>query len=208
MIPKILHRCFLGTWDWTPTNRRCHESWLKYLPDFQMMFWGPDNLPDIPWLHEAYRVKPVNAVSYLRYWTLWQFGGIGMDNDMEIINPIDDCLQHGAFVGFQKEDSEYMCLNYSIIGAEKGHPWLREMLDIMEHGNPNDSPLRWCNILLGETMKARGMVGLNEQKVGDIMLYAKEVFFPRWHTESPESLKITDRTLAVHHWEHSWRETP
>lgn len=208
MIPKILHQTFLGDWDFTPLDIRCHASWRKYLADFRVHNWGPKDItiPDSPWLEAAFRACPVNAVSYLRYWTLWTYGGIGLDNDMEILKPIDECLQHGAFVGFQRDDTEYMCLNYSIIGAEKGHPWMRQLLDLMEQCSPDDSPLRFCNIMLTETMQAQGLMGFHQQEIGDIMVYPREVFYPWRHEEQFHPSCITERTLGIHHWEASWKK--
>lgn len=206
MIPRIVHSCFLGDWPMTDLNKQCHQSWLTHLRGSAFVHWTPQNIPLTPWVTRALQVRPINAVSWLRYWCIYQFGGVALDNDIEILQPFD--LDHGAFIGFQRDDTDYMCTNYSVLGAVPGHPFIKRLLDEMEKLDPGDSPLAGCCILTDRVLREFGMTGLNrEQTIRDrVHVYPKEIFYPWFHTEPPDLSRVTPRTIAVHWWEGSWIE--
>jgi mannosyltransferase OCH1-like enzyme len=185
-------------------NERCIETWRKVLPDWRIMLWDDKNAPDIPFVQKAIRRRPILASNFVKYWALAEHGGVFLDNDVEILRPFE--LDHGAFVGFQRDEVEDDCVNSAVIASVKGHGLMNEMVEEIGRQSMDIFPV-WCGCtLLTQKLRERGMHGLNvEQKVGDVMVYSKERFYPwRWD-EAADSTRITDRTLAVHWWEGSWR---
>ena len=42
-IPKIIHYCWFGKKEFPKLVHNCIESWKKYLPDYEIMFWNESN---------------------------------------------------------------------------------------------------------------------------------------------------------------------
>ena len=102
MIPKIIHYCWFGRKALPRSAKKCIESWKKYLPDYEIKEWNEDNFDVnmIPYTQEAYSAKRYAFVSdYARFYILYHYGGIYFDTDVEVIKPIDDILEKGAFMG-------------------------------------------------------------------------------------------------------------
>lgn len=205
MIPRIIHWGCFGGHKLSELNHRCMATWKTVLPDYKIMNWDDANGPKRKFFMRALEVSPINAHNYIGIWALYRFGGVMMDNDVEVIRPFD--LEHGMFVGFQRNDVDGMCLNNAVLAARPHHPVIRAIFRRMEKGAANGDPLWFGPGLLTEELHKAGVVGVNtEQKVGDIMVYDKERFYPFWHGEKIDTAKLTSRTFAVHHWEGSWNK--
>ncbi len=81
----------------------------------------------------------VRAVDYLRIHYLNELGGIYLDADAEIIGGFDDILDSQMFVF--TEESRY--INNGYIGSQKDHPFLKYLLNTMEHCFRFDQNLFW-----------------------------------------------------------------
>ncbi len=167
------------------------------------MQWGDHNIPMVKWVRDAIRLRPVNAHNYMLLWSIWRHGGVAIDNDVEVLRPFD--LNHGMFVGFQKDNDMVDAINNCVIAAEAGHPSIRRILDRMELRHPDDDPV-WigCGLLTGELYHLGVRTPGLECKIGDVMIYGKDRFSPWFHTESRDQAKVTERTFAVHHYQGSW----
>lgn len=183
-------------------------TWADVLPDYEVMPWNDDNIPrDSNWFRAAARLKPVNAHNYMLIWSAWKYGGVAMDNDVEVIRPFD--LEHGLFVGFQKDKEMLECVNNCVVGAIAGHPLLRRILDRMELRRPTDEPVWMGPGMVTAELHAIGMrIPGMECKIGDVMIYGKERLSPFFHDEPRDRAKITTKTFAVHHFEGSWAVKP
>jgi hypothetical protein len=206
MIPRVLHWGLFGGWKLSALNRDCMASWAAVLPEYTVMAWDDRNGPNRSFFRRALKESPINAHNYIGLYALYHHGGVMLDNDVEVIRPFD--LNHGMFIGFQRKDSDGLCINNAVIGAIPRHPLIRRCLRRMERGNPNGDPLWFGCGLLTDELRQIGMTGVNvEQKLGDVMVYDRERLYPYFHDEPviPRE-KLTDRTLAVHRWEGSWRQ--
>ena len=104
MIPKIIHYCWFGGNPLPASAQKCIASWRKYFPDYEIWEWNEDNFDVIiiPYTCEAYSVKKYAFVSdYVRFWVLYQYGGLYFDTDVEVIRPMDDIVECGAFMGIE-----------------------------------------------------------------------------------------------------------
>jgi mannosyltransferase OCH1-like enzyme len=196
----------MGGWKLSALGERCVDSWRRVLPDYEIKIWHDGNVPRSPWCDEAIAKKPVNASHYAQYRALLDYGGIFLDNDVLVVRPFD--LSHEVFVGFQRDDDIDCCVNNAIVGAVPGHPFIRRILQRIEDSDPAGWPLVTGPGVLTDTLVDRGLSGVNvEQKVGEVMVYDRERFYPFWHNEPqiPVS-ELSERTFACHLWEGSWNQ--
>ena len=98
-IPKIIHYCWFGGGAISPENRKCMESWKKYCPDYKIMAWNDQNF-DIStnrYAQQAYEAKKYAFVSdYVRLAVLYEYGGIYLDTDVELVKPLTPFLAHAG----------------------------------------------------------------------------------------------------------------
>ena len=127
MIPKTIHYCWYGRGKFSPEIEMCIASWRKHCPDFEIKEWNEDNSPmDTPWIRDAYKHQKYAFVAdYMRFFALFQEGGVYMDTDMLLVRPIDGFLQDGLFLG--REDA--FNASMGIIGSEKGNAFCKMCLD-------------------------------------------------------------------------------
>ena len=130
MIPKVIHYVWVGGKPLNELAEKCIASWKKYCPDYEIKRWDETNF-DINqnrFCKEALENKKWAFVAdYIRLKVLYDEGGIYMDADVEVINPIDEFLQCPGFSGFE-------CTGYiptGIMAAEKGNKWIKLMLECL-----------------------------------------------------------------------------
>ena len=96
-IPKKIHYCWFGRNEIPEKTLRCIESWKKYCPDYEIIQWNEDNydINKIPYMKDAYKEKKWAFVSdYARLDVIYQYGGIYLDTDVELVNSLDDLLEY------------------------------------------------------------------------------------------------------------------
>ena len=128
MIPKKIHYIWFGKGEKNDRIKHCIESWKKYLPDYEIIEWNEDNF-DVNYnefTKKAYEEKKWAYVSDVaRLWILYNEGGIYMDTDVEVYKPLDEFLDNKGFTGFESVPH----LSTATIGAEKGNPFIKLILD-------------------------------------------------------------------------------
>ena len=132
MIPKIIHYIWIGGKEKPKQVLECINSWKKYLPDYAIKEWNENNLDinKFKYSKVAYDNKMWGFVGDpLRIWILYEYGGIYLDTDVEVYKSFNDLLDDKLFVGV--EQPHYF--GNATIGAEKGNPILKEVLDIYEN---------------------------------------------------------------------------
>jgi len=205
VIPKVVNWSFTGWWEMSELNKMCHESWKNILvPDgYEIIYVDPRGIPTTPWYEESLRLKTHNAIGYTKAKTLYDHGGVWLENDVEALRPFD--LNQKCFIAFQRDDEYASCINFSVIGCVPGHWLVKEYMDRIQAICPNGEPLAFGPALMTEILVAHGLGKINEeQTVEDVMVYSKDRFYPwRWD-EKPDWSRVTDRTFAIHHWEASW----
>lgn len=128
MIPKIIHLCWLSGDEYPESIKKCIDSWNKYLPDYEIYVWDTKrfDINSLRWTKEAFEAKKYAfAADYIRLYALYHHGGIYLDSDVIVYKSFNDLLELPYFLG---EDRVH-CFEPAIIGAEKGCPWL---LDVMK----------------------------------------------------------------------------
>ena len=127
-IPKIIHYVWMGGKEKPPKIKKCIKTWKKHLKDYEFIEWNEKNF-DInsnSFVKKMYENKKWAFVSdYVRAYAIYNYGGIYLDTDVFVIDKLDSLLNSRAFVGFEAPEYPFT----AVFGAEKGHPFLKDILD-------------------------------------------------------------------------------
>lgn len=216
MIPKTIHYCWFGRNSLPESAQKCIASWRRFLPDYEIKEWNENNFDVniIPYTQQAYEAKKYAFVSdYARYWILYNYGGLYFDTDVEIIKPLDDIIEKGAFMGI-----EVPSLNGSLpqvapglgLAVEKGHVFYKRILDVYANlvflnsdGSLNQKTIVSYNT---ELLKEFGLKPTNEiQQVAEIWIYPIDYFNP--FNDLTGKLIITQNTRSIHWYSASWSDS-
>ena len=114
-IPKKIHYCWFGPKPIPETFKQYLESWKKFCPDYEIIFWNEKNfdLNSTAWTKVASEHgKWAAAVDYIRFKIIYEHGGIYLDTDVELIKNFDSLLQYEAFIGLEKRSLLKTYYNY------------------------------------------------------------------------------------------------
>lgn len=207
-IPKTIHYCWFGRKPKPEQALTCIESWKKHCPEYELIEWNEDNF-DINqnlYVKQAYEAKKFAFVTdYVRLYALYNYGGIYMDTDVEVVKPLDRFLVHSAFSGFENNN----CIPTGIMAAEKGNQWVKDLLDeykdvkfIKEDG---EYDLTTNVVRITNLTKEKYGIKLESsyQDLNDIVvMYPYDYFCPKdWYTGK---INCTENTHTIHHFSGSW----
>lgn len=209
VIPKVIHYCWFGRNPLPPLANDCITSWKKYLPDYEIIEWNEDkfDISSNTYVREAYEQKKYAFVSdYVRLYALYNFGGIYMDTDVEVIKSLDDFLKDQAFSGFEDEDR----IPTGIIGSKKHHYFIKQLLDYYNgrHFIKEDGTLDITTnveIITKICLDNNFIPNNKKQTVCDFTFYPKEYFCPLTYNSLRKHK--TKNTYTIHHFAGSWKET-
>ena len=131
MIPKRIIYCWFGGKEKPQGVINCMNTWKEKMPDWEYLEINESNF-DIhfnKYVEDAYNNKAWAFVSDVaRLWALYEYGGIYMDADVLVYQPLDKFLKHDFFTGFEN-------VHYPVtatMGAKQGNKLIKEMLDIYD----------------------------------------------------------------------------
>ena len=128
-IPKIIHLCWFGKGAFPSLTEQCVNSWKKYLPNYEIKIWNEETF-DVnicAYTQKAYEEKRWAFVSdYVRLWALYQYGGIYMDTDLEVIRDFSALLNGHDFVSSYVEGG---LVATAFIASNEGHPFVKRLLE-------------------------------------------------------------------------------
>lgn len=207
MIPKIIHYCWFGGSSLPELAVKCIESWKKHFPDYEIKEWNETNfdLECCDYVREAYKKEKWAFVSdYARFWTVYNFGGIYFDTDVEVINDMESILKKGPFFGTEPTGDVAPGLGMAGIA---GSSLYKEILDfyrtihfIEQDGSMNDQTVvkYTTDLLVKKGFRRSGEI----ENVEGITIYPPEFFCPQ-NYETGECI-ITDQTYSIHHYAATW----
>ncbi len=215
MIPKIIHYCWFGGKAIPSEYLNYIESWRKFMPEYEIRCWDESNFDvnSIPFTKEAYSVGKFAYVSdYARLRVLYEHGGVYFDTDVEVIKPLDDILEHGGFMGFEKNSSAKRgeLLNVAVglgFAVEPHNDIIREVLDFYEshHFIYPDGHMEQITIvkIVTDILKRHGLSRSDiPTTIEGITIYPWDYFCPIEFLSS--KLEITGNTRTIHHYSASW----
>jgi hypothetical protein len=204
-IPKTVHFCWLSNDPYPVLIKNCLASWKKHLPGYEFVHWdlAKAEAIDSLWLKQAIAAKKYAfAADFIRIYTLFHFGGIYLDADVELLGSLDPFLTHKFFIGFEFNDD----IEPAIFGSVAGHPLLRDLLAyyherpfIKSDGNHDIRPLPY---IFNEKAGKFGIVANGQKQVikeEGIAVYPCEIFSPK--NIYFKNIKTTSNTVAIHHFD-------
>jgi len=211
MIPKKIHYCWFGDGEKPELVQKCIASWKRYCPDCEILEWNTSNY-DVKknmYMNEAFQAGRWSFVSdYARLDILYEYGGVYLDTDVELIRPIDELLNGTGFIGFEiPVDAGYTVNTGQGFGAKPHDEVIGAMLNaydslhfILEDGTQNLQPCPYYNT---KALVAMGLQLNNSmQQIADITVYPTEYFCPvNWKSKK---CMITKNTFSIHHFNASW----
>lgn len=205
-IPRIVHAIWFGNKpvsEMSPLNKRCIESIVDVLPDYDFKLWTNADAKNLPWVKRAIDEGHIcAAANYFRLYQLLKFGGVHVDLDVEMRRPFD--LTPACFIGFQRQDTQKDCINTAVMGCLPNHWFPRHLLDLFDHTEPKHGALALGTTKPTEELYKLGLIGLNAtQMVRDIKVFSRDYFHPiDWNDRTKDY--TTSNTVCVHHFESSW----
>lgn len=209
-IPKIIHYCWFGGNKKSKLINKCIDSWKKYCPDYEIIEWNESNF-DINknlYIKEAYDKKMWAFVTdYVRLDVIYNYGGIYLDTDVELIKPLDDLLNYDVFLASENDKLIATGLGF---GAVKNNNVIKKIMDSYKNipfiTNDGVMDLTACTTRNTDTLKEiYGDIESNLNKVldGNVILLGKEYFCPfDVHTGI---MNKTNNTYGIHWYNASWR---
>lgn len=207
-IPKIIHYCWFGRGKKNELIEKCIASWKKYLPEYEIIEWNEDNfdIESNAYVKEAYEAKKWAFVTdYVRLYVMYNYGGIYMDTDVEVLKPLDEFLIHEAFSGFEARDS----VPTGIMASAKGQRVIGMLLkdyDDMHFINPDGSYNMTTNVITITRYFIDNGLKLNNklQVIDGFAMYPQVYFCP--NTFGMMFNKNSSKTYTIHHFDSSWKD--
>lgn len=210
MIPKIIHYCWFGGKEKPDSVKQCIESWKKYCPDYEIREWNESNF-DIEandYCREAYEAKRWAFVAdYARLYVLYEYGGIYMDTDVEVVRPFDPLLNRNGFLCFENDDN----VSIGTFGVAKHLLLVNDFLQPYKgrHFKRDDGSFDMTTNLkiITQVLVERYGISLNgkEQVLsGDILVLPMEAFIAKSYLTG--WIMRDENTYAIHHYSATWRD--
>jgi mannosyltransferase OCH1-like enzyme len=199
MIPKIIHFCWFGPHKKSEIAQRCIESWRKFCPGFEIKEWTESNTKPYQnkFFKDALRKKKYAFVSdCVRVQAMYEYGGIYLDTDMLLLNPItQNLLKLDFFTGYEVEGRAA----YGFFGAIPKHRFIEKMVHFYGSNEFNEFSLPVITHQFKDVINSN-TIYLNEK------IFKSEVFYPLSFQDRHKDYKefVSEATLAVHLWDHSW----
>ena len=207
IIPKIIHYMWLGNKPIPDKLKLCIESWRKYCPDYEIIRWDESNY-DVhknKFISQAYDNKLYGFVpDFARLDILYQYGGIYMDTDVELLRGVDDLLYQEAFCSVEK----WQVINFGgCSGAVKGHRSLEPFLEkwesrslVREDGSLDDLSSGYIDTKVA--LDHGYIINGKNQTVNGMNIYTYDYFHP--YDYMTGKVEKTDDTFSVHHFNGGW----
>lgn len=209
MIPKVIHYCWFGGNPIPTEMKKCIKSWEKMCPDYEIKRWDESNfdINEHPFVKTAYDAKAWAFVSdYVRLKVIFDYGGIYLDTDVELLKSLDSLLDYKCYVGIQQ--SEHLCNTGLGFGAEKSNQIVQQMLkqyDGLTFSVKNKTKIA-CPYLNHKVICQLGYSYVeNPVVIKDVMILSPKYLDPYAPGKDQKNLKCND-TISIHHYSASWMD--
>lgn len=224
MIPQIIHYCWLSD-EPLPTDIQGYMStWKRHLKDYEFVKWDFERFPKEKsvWVSEAFDCKKYAfAADYLRLYALYNYGGIYLDSDVEVLQSFDKFLQLNTMMCYENTNGNRygdIYLEVAAFGVAKGEKWVGDCLKhyenrhfVKENGEMDMVELPkvvWHNLLKnGYTIKdVYNIEEAKNVKSNEIPVFPYEYFSPK--NLYTMEVKVTNNTHSIHNYKGSWSPQP
>ncbi len=177
------------------------------MPDYQIKQWNEANLPPSnAYLTEALSRRLWSKVSnYVRLYALLTEGGVYLDTDVEVVRRLDPLLNDECFIGFQQREDGVDWVNNAILGAVRGHSYIRSCLEATTDAFDNRGEILRSPQASTIVLRRLGLRAYGRQAMaGGVTVYPVEYFYPYAWDDKFSPACVTADTYTIHRWEGSW----
>ena len=149
-IPPILHQKWMTEYVPIETNSWI-SSWNRLHPEWKYWFWTDksvfeflqESFPEFTDLYQGYK-KDIQRADVMRYFVLYQFGGIYADLDIEWLRSLDEnilnrtCfiaqepLEHALLIN-EKKDFDRPFGTNALMGCRPKHPFFKYVIERLRY---------------------------------------------------------------------------
>ena len=207
-IPRIIHYCWFGKNNISHTEQNCIDSWKQHCPDYEIKLWTEDNysISEKPlYVKQAYNAGKYAFVSdYVRLDIIYNYGGIYMDTDVELLASLDKLLGYKAFFGFESLNMINTGLGF---GSISKNPVLKELIDLYNRTrftyNSGEINITSCPEYHTEYFRSNYLKINNSMQIIDDMLFLPGDYLCPFNQGSM-LYEFTDNTISDHLFNISW----
>ena len=219
MIPKRIFYVWGANEPKGKAELMCLFSWFQNLKDFEIIeindnsteyFNFQEELKNNKWFKTVYDRKMWAYVAdYIRIKTLYDNGGVYFDTDVMAIKDLTPLLDNPAFVGIQSYDRT----EPAILGAEKGNPFLKQILDFYNNEIWYSSLYKcpdlfkhFLELNYGKQEYDFDNIDDEVRQYKDITLYPRKYLIPFSPAQirKEDIRKISEDTYTIHWYKGSW----
>lgn len=207
-IPKIIHYCWFGKGEKNELVNKCIKSWEQYCPDYKIIEWNEMNYNILTnkYVRDAYKEKKWAFVSdYVRTDVIYKYGGIYLDTDVEVINPLERLLDFHAFFGVE---SQNLNINTGLgFGAEQYNDIVKKLRDMYDdisfYKKNGELNLTSCPIYITKFFEELGYIKNNKiQTIRNIEILPSDRFSP--YDYKTGKINLSKDTFSIHWYNASW----
>lgn len=213
VIPKLLHRIWLGDQPMDLEDQRWWERWRELHPSWELRTWGEQDLVKLG-CGPAWELScnPGYRSDVGRLHLLSRIGGVYVDTDVEPLQSLEPLLQHvTSFAGSLAQSSEHpleLGVQNAVLGCRPGDEWFGELVETLpswaEVLARSSAVVKSGPLFLSSMLRARRARGLD---VG-LTLYGQEVFYAGGVRCQNRLQHVTPASVALHHWRMRWLPRP
>lgn len=133
-MDKIIHLLKVGMTELSNHEVECIDSWKRVYPDFEIKFWGNDEIreyaQDCEYARDNYEKKRfAYVIDYTRLKFLYEYGGIYMDTDVFCVNRIPDSYFETTCISWDDKFCSHWSNNGCFTYVKKGDPIVKEWIE-------------------------------------------------------------------------------
>lgn len=205
LIPKIIHY-FWGGQEMPDLMKRNVEHWHELCPDYEIKAWNEHNydVTKNKYMKQAYEMQKWGFVpDYARLDIVYQYGGIYLDTDVEMVKRPDKLLYQKCFA---IKDASFF-LNFGAgFGAMSGMDIIRELRDyydtadfISGDGGINRQPAQYHTYQV--MRKYKYQVDDQFQQIEGMNIYPMIMAGTNAYTMQ---MRVTEKTFFLHYGTATW----
>lgn len=207
MIPKRINYIWLGEKRKNNLSNICINSWKEILSDYEIIEWNEKNL-DLELLCENNRFLAecrkrklwAFMADYLRLYILYNYGGIYLDIDVQVIKVFDEFLDNRIFIGceyFSQDGTAKQVHGTGIIGCEPGNEIIKKCLEFY------DKQIWEQNVYIIPEIFT---IVFEKESADKYRIYPADYFAPYDYRKEFQYECIKPETHAIHWFDNSWSE--
>lgn len=209
MIPKIVHYCWLSGGKLPTKFQKNLDGWRNILPDFEFMLWDfnrflPEEHKCGRWVNECFeRKRYAWASDPIRLTALYEYGGIYMDLDVELLKPFGELLLSDYMLGYEYTGK----IEAGIMGVSPKQRWVHNCLAaydykgcILPDGTFDANPLP---NKITDALNENGFILHNRQSLYPVTYNDKDMYIldPIYlSAKNSSDIFANDQTISIHHF--------